>query len=203
MGRSRIRVSPGPHPKPRVEFFKHHLPIVDCTKEWFTLQPTKAHWPFFSRNQISRFDDPQRRYGTFYVGEDIFCCFVEVYGREAGTNIVTETELNSRDLFVVRPTEPIRLVNLSTGYGMKRVGVDNRLCTGDYEVAQHWSRAFYEHRQQPDGLRYRSRYDPSRVCAVVFDRARAKLEVKNLGKLIDNELLFDVLNYYEYGLIKY
>ena len=37
-------------------------------------------------------------------------------------------------------------------------------------IAQRWSRALWEHPQQPDGIIYRSRHDPSKVCAALFDR---------------------------------
>ena len=56
----------------------------------------------------------------------------------------------------------------------------------------------------PDGLLYRSRHDPSRLCAAIFDRAEDALTATSLGSLADAHnvaLLADLLDAYDYSLI--
>jgi hypothetical protein len=64
------------------------------------------------------------------------------------------------------------------------LGADGRLVTGDYRIAQQWSRALWAHPQQPDGITYRSRHDPSMICVALFDRC-ASAVVHGLGRLAD------------------
>ena len=97
----------------------------------------------------------------------------------------------------------MRLVDL-TGSGLATIGADNRLASGDYRVAQRWSRALHEHPAEPDGLCYRSRLDPSRASAVLFERAAAVLEVEPQGSLWaprHRVLLADILDTYDVALV--
>ena len=76
--------------------------------------------------------------------------------------------------------------------------------SGSYDLSQRWALAFHEHPDQPDGILYRSRHDPSRLCAAIFDRAADALTATTLGSLADARnaaLLADLLETYEYSLI--
>jgi RES domain len=64
-----------------------------------------------------------------------------------------------------------------TGPGLAQLGADERLCAGDYTIAQRWSTAFLHHPQKPDGLYYRSRHDPQRACAALYPRRKRTLRV--------------------------
>jgi len=65
-----------------------------------------------------------------------------------------------------------------TAEGAIQIGAQNQLGTGpDYAVAQRWSLALHDHPSAPDGILYHSRYDGSRRCLAVFDRARDALVV--------------------------
>jgi hypothetical protein len=79
---------------------------------------------------------------------------------------------------------PLRLVDL-TGPGLSLVGADNRLTTGTYRIAQRWSRAFWSHRDEPDGILYCSRFNPSLRCLALFDRCASRCSVRDLNSLAD------------------
>jgi RES domain len=61
----------------------------------------------------------------------------------------------------------------------------------------------FNHPMQVDGLRYRSRHDPDRICYGIFDRASSFVSEKNLGNLVDRhpQLLAEILEHYHYGLL--
>lgn len=108
-----------------------------------------------------------------------------------------------RELSRINQSRPLRLVDL-TGPGLSQIGADSRLAAGSYDLSQRWALAFYEHPDQPDGILYRSRHDPSRLCAAIFDRATDALTATSLGSLADAHnvaLLADLLDAYEYSLI--
>lgn len=78
------------------------------------------------------------------------------------------------------------------------------MCTGDYQVAQRWSLALRNHPSSPDGLYYRSRYDPERYCLAIYDHLESELSVKITHDLWEDkfrERLGHLLDTYEYGLI--
>jgi hypothetical protein len=78
------------------------------------------------------------------------------------------------------------------------------MATGEYYVSQTWALAFHDHPDRPDGLLYRSRHDPSRICAAIFDRAFIAVAATPIGSFADahnTALLADILNTYDYSLI--
>ncbi len=70
-------------------------------------------------------------------------------------------------------------------HGLVRLGADARLTTGACEVSQSWSHAFWDHPSAPDGLLYRSRHDPSRMSAAIYDRAADAIAAVRLGDFGD------------------
>jgi hypothetical protein len=95
----------------------------------------------------------------------------------------------------------MRLVDL-TGRGLARLGADERLCSGGYDVAQRWARAIYLHPSQPDSIYYRARHDPSQCSVALFDRAEPDVQIQPDGTLLtDGVLLAQLLRRYHIGLI--
>jgi len=142
---------------------------------------------------------------VLYLAADAPGAFIETFGRQPGRLIVTTTELARRSLSIitVRSRRALRLVDLS-GAGLAKIGADSRLTSGSYDVSQVWALALYEHPEQPDGLLFRSRHDPSRLCAAIFDRAEDALDARSLGSLADAAnavLLGHILDTYGFGLI--
>jgi hypothetical protein len=111
----------------------------------------------YTRSGIGRFDAPNGEYGVLYAAGDAHCAFVETFGQDLGYRLVAQTELAIRGLAEIHPARALRLVDL-TGRGLAALGADGRLCTGDYAVAQRWSRALWQHPDHTDGLLWRSRF---------------------------------------------
>ncbi len=197
--------SPGPHPLPP-DLRRVALPLVERDAPWYRHHKPEFGPIFFGRTGECRFDapPPERAYGVLYLAADVHCAFVETFGHgHVGRGrLVTTEALSAKRLVEVRFTRPLRLVDL-TESGLARIGADLRLCAGDYDVAQQWSGALHDHPAAPDGLLYRSRHDPGRLCAAVYDRAEAEVTTTPRGTLAAPEhapLLADILKTYAFGL---
>ena len=162
----------------------------------------------FGRSGKARFDDPKRGFGVFYGGIGLACCVAETILGEICTGRIAPARLDAQDIadqLVCRLELPagaqLTLVDL-TGAGLLRLGADARLeAEADYRVSQAWSRVLWAHPDQPDGILYRSRYDTSRRCIALFDRARRHgLAVRAEGALRDHPGLIAALRRYEMEL---
>lgn len=194
---------PGPHPAPPADLAERPLPLLHSTRSWFRIHRAEYDPLYFGRSGSSRFDLPNGESGVLYVGNDAHCAFIETFGHATGIRLVTRASLQARGLALVEPGRALRLVDL-TGPGLARLGADERLCAGDYRVAQQWSLALHQHPEQPDGLYYRSRHDPSRVCAALYERAGHVLTTHRLGSLADRRhrlRLAEILDTYGFGLL--
>jgi len=195
---------PEPHPAPPTDLAQRPLAIAESAGPWIRSHAHGRGPLFFGRTGANRFDDPDRRYGVLYVAEDPQGAFIETFGRQLGERYVTTTRLEGRSLARVMVSRPLRLVDL-TGPGLSQIGADGRLTTGRYDISQQWALALHQHPEQPDGLLYRSRHDPSQLCAAIFDRAADELTASPLGSLADPTnaaLLADLLDAYGFSLIE-
>ncbi len=160
----------------------------------------------FGRAALNRWDAPEGgAYGVLYAAEDLEGAFIESlgHGHVGGTRLVTGAELRERSFTKLHFDRPLRLVDL-TAEGLVRLGADLRLCAGDYQVAQAWSAAFEAHPDRPDGVRYRSRHDPTRCCVAIFERARPVVRAAPEGTLFSPALrghLVELLEHYDFGLV--
>lgn len=142
-----------------------------------------------------------------YIGADFYCCFIETFGRlDRGTidfRVVDRSSLETRCISQITVTRPLRLVDL-TGPGLRRIGADGRLCTGDHTQARLWALALWGHPEQPDGILYPARHDPSRKSAALFDRAADAVHIGARQRLIDlpRRRLEAVLNRYEFAIVE-
>ncbi|MGL5881521.1 MAG: RES family NAD+ phosphorylase, partial [Xenococcaceae cyanobacterium] len=114
---------------------------------------------------------------------------------------ISQEFVKTRNLFAIESDRALLLVNLF-GAGLAQLGVDSRITNGgDYAVSRAWCEAIYHHPQQVDGIRYFSRHDNARLCCGLFTRGKFQLNEKNLGNLIDfNVLKFaEILETYQFG----
>ena len=192
----------GPHPEPPPDLGSRGLPLVDLPGPRFRVHRVHHDPVYFGRSADGRFNAPNAEYGVLYVGSDPHCAFIETFGQSPGVYTVTVGALAARALSQIEARRPLRLVDL-TGSGLARLGADERLCSGEHEVAQRWALAQWTHPAKLDGLLWRARHDPSRHSLAVFDRASAELQSTLLGGWLDPRhpnLLAEILDTYGFGL---
>lgn len=182
-----------PHTQPNIDRLnKEHLPkhLLKAGSVLFRIHKSQDRNGnlraaiFYNRdnaeaNVYGRFNDPQGRnpeqksasYGVMYAALDKLVALRETIELTDLRMIMVET-LEKQCLSRLYLRRDLILVDLS-GAGLARMGADARLSTitnEEYQIPQAWSRAFYEHPDQVDGIYYRSRYDPNGLCVALFDR---------------------------------
>ena len=191
-------------PKPTLP---KHLPLtcVRVGSRWMRIhvQARNALWfgPGSGRQPIHRFDDPTGRFRVCYLGTTFEVCFAETFLRNPPVRILALDDLAGRSIATVEVRRDLRLVPIH-GSGLSRLGVTAELASGsDYEGSQLWSRALWEHGDQPDGILYRSRHDDSALCVAVYGRAKDGLAIVRDDSLAeDPQQLARLLRRYGLGL---
>jgi hypothetical protein len=122
------------------------LPITRPRGPWYRIHAATYTARYFGRRGDNRFDDPLGEFGVLYVGKTLECAFIETLARARDPDGLIRFEFTLDDLAAkglarIRPRCPLRLVRLSGADGPAALGIDGRLFTGDYAVAQAWSRA--------------------------------------------------------------
>ncbi|AKT42250.1 RES family NAD+ phosphorylase [Chondromyces crocatus] len=193
-----------PHPNPPSDWARLEPLIRKFRRAWFRIHRTMHEPMFFGRSGANRFDAPREEFGVLYAAADARGSFIETMGRLPAHRLVPWAEISARGLAKITPKRALRLVDL-TSEGLARIGADSRLTSGDsYDLSQRWILALHEHPEKPDGIVYRSRHDPSRLCAALFDRIAPDLDVEKLGTLAapdHTKLLASILNRYDFGLV--
>ena len=197
---------PGRHPLPTAAFRRHALSIIRVPKShcWYRLYPGIHNPLHFSMSKAGRFDAPDRSYGVLYIARQLSGAFVETLCRNAGaTRPIPATAMDTYNVVEIRTSRLLRLVDLA-GKGLARMGLDSRLSTGDYRVAQRWSEAFHRHADHVDGIIYPARHAPRQQAAALFDRAGELLTVKPCGTLrnyMGEQEFFALLDHYGVALV--
>lgn len=191
----------GPLHDPPDDFSSRKLPVCLESGPWIRLHECGRAAKFFGRTGENRFDAPAGEYGVLYAAADRFCAFVEVFGDPPDRRFVSWTDLARACWSSVIATRPARLADL-TGGGLRRMGADARLFAGDHVPAQRWALAIWKHPDQPDGILYRPRHDPSRVAVALFDRGAAVIETRPIGRVTDDRMLLaQILDQYGFVLV--
>jgi len=189
------------HPEPPASF---HLNVVVVRWTWRRIHALARDPLHFGREPLNRFDAPAGQFGVLYVAKDAHGAFIETFGHATGVRFVTEKEVRTRGLAVVAFRRPLRLADLRSE-GLARMGADAELTSGpDYALSRRWALAIHDHPREPDGILYRARHDPARLCAAVFDRAQtvaASRTTGTLGARDHRALLADLLDTYKFGLV--
>lgn len=196
--------APGRHPAPPTGGYTGSLAIQRVSKNhtWFRLYRAKYDPLHFGETRRARFDAANGEFGVLYVARQIAGAFIETLVRN-GRRDISEARLESFHVAEVTASRGLKLVDLA-GKGLVRMGVDARLNTGDYRIAQRWSSTFFAHPDTADGILYPSRYDPRQHLAALFDRAKPLLAVTPCGPLrgyLGNEEFFKLLDHYDIALL--
>jgi hypothetical protein len=127
-----------------------------------------------------RFDAPHGEYLVTYTNSARGGTIAEVYG-DLGR---IKSEEAARQLSLITATRPLQLVALDDSRNQKRLRLDGRIGdTKQYRTTQRWS-AYLHHRDDVDGIRYRSRHDGDTFNICLFlDRCAHDLIVHPEGTL--------------------
>jgi hypothetical protein len=196
---------PGDHPLPH-SGLDRQKPLIFTLKKGDLLyrHHQSIHGPiFFGMTGNYRFDAPDCPSGSFgvlYAGADSHCAFIESCGPTTGTPAVSGAYLQAREIARIELAEDLRFIDLAASGGLSHIGADARLLSGSYRISQQWSAALRNHPTKPDGIRYLSRHDPTRVAYAIYTRQPSSFQLSSLGSLMDpknrallNQMLTDYL----------
>lgn len=131
---------------------------------------------WYGRKADKRFDDPAAGFGVLYLGESPAVAVLETLVRGSDRCIVDQREWDLRSVSCVYLAEALRLMQLE-GSALRRFGVGaDRAHAGGYTECQALSAALHALHLDVDGIQFRSRWDTSKLCWAVFDRAAHKIK---------------------------
>ncbi|MGI9301241.1 MAG: RES family NAD+ phosphorylase [Gammaproteobacteria bacterium] len=196
--------APGRHPAPPRGGFAASLAIQRVSKNhtWLRLHRAKYDPLHFGTTRRGRFDAASGEFGVLYVARQIPGAFIETLVRD-GVREISEARIGSFHVAEITVSRGLKFVDLA-GKGLVRMGVDGRLNTGDYRVAQRWSSAFFAHPDKADGILYPSRHDPKQHLAALFDRAETLLTSKPCGTIrsyLGDREFYRLLDHYDIALL--
>lgn len=196
--------APGRHPSPPHGGYTGSLAIQRVPRQhiWLRLYRTQYDPLHFGMTRGARFDAAKSEFGVLYIARQIAGAFVETLVRD-GIREISEERLQSLHVTEITVSRGLKLVDLA-GKGLVRMGVDGRLNSGDYRIAQRWSSAFFAHADDADGILYPSRHDPKQRLAALFDRAEPLLTCKPCGTIrsyLGDHEFFRLLDHYDIALL--
>lgn len=151
--------------------------------------------PFFGKQAINRFDDPERTYGACHFGLSLNCAFAETVLHDECGDDGFEIAPDEFSRFVYTFEGADLVVADLTGPQLKRLGGHGELSTIiPYRLPQMWSRKMHEHPAGIDGFFYMSRHCNSERAVVLFERAKGKLNAVKHVRLIDHPACQAVIN---------
>jgi hypothetical protein len=170
-------------PPPPADLALRRLP-VRRVRVLFRIHRSIQGCLYFSKTGDGRFNDPRGKYGVLYAALKPEAAFAEVFLRQLSLLLIQESDLRQRVLSEIS-CRSVKCVDL-TGPGLRHLSCDNRLATEKpYQTTGLWSRAVFEHPQQPGGIIYRSRHNPQFKCVALFDRHARDLSVKSTESLLN------------------
>lgn len=167
------------------------LPIVTVNPaDLYRVSSYTTGEPFFGRNDVNRFDDPNpveaARYGTSYFGLSLAVAVAETLlhdRRPVKDHFVVKTAvIDSR--YVLRfDGVPLTLADC-TGTALKLMGGMADLSgTSSYAKTKKWSVELHAHGDQVDGFLYMSRHKNDEKAIVLYDRAASKVKMHSATPL--------------------
>lgn len=193
----------GPLPPPPPALQKLGLPLLSYGATLFRIYRTDRGPAFWGKTGDNRFDAPAAEFGVLYAASDQHGAFIETCGGLLNRT-VTSSFLGARGWARVIPAQDLKLVDLS-GSGLARIGADERLCSGEHDVAQQWALALWQHPAHVDGIHYRARHDPSRTSVAIFDRAASAVTIVGDGGLLvdpNKTRMAAILDTYQFSLFR-
>lgn len=164
-------IRPGDLPPPSAAIDTRTPIITSLNGPFFRIYREMHKSPmFFGKTLDYRFDSASGDCGVLYASPELAGAFVETFMQELGRTSVSIKELRERPVALIYPQRPLRFIDLFAKGGQMRLGLDGRISTGSYAVAQVWSDALRRHPEKPDGILFPSRHElslsPYLVCTV-------------------------------------
>lgn len=169
---------------PPPNFTDLKLPIIRSKGPWLRIHKKKYTDPIhfgLAKNKTipDRFDDPKSEFGVLYMGYDEYACFIEVFSDFIEERILPKSELKIRNIVNIKSNLSLRLVKLY-GSSLAKIGADSSVTSGkDRELSMAWSRAIFEHPQNPDGIIYKLCHDNIKRGVALFEKERTKINLKS------------------------
>lgn len=164
-------------------------------------RPVMWYGPGTGSPPSGRFDDPALGFGVCYLGETPGVSVLETLVRGADFCVVEQAQWDARSVAQVRLAEPLRMLRFegsklpAFGVGMDRAGAADPAECQELAAAVHAASAL-------DGIQYRSRFDPSRLCWALFSRAGRKVAgVSFTQRLANGAIGQEVLDEYSIVLV--
>lgn len=157
---------------------------------------------FFDTGLGSRFNAPDGTYGTLYSACDRRGAFAETFLRSVGSTSLSESFIENKAYASFSLLRPLRAVRMR-GHGLSPVGATASVCSQPppYDIPQAWSKALYDHPEQPDAILYGSRHDDDQLCLAIFDRAQdAILPQESENNLLGALWFYELLDVYGVSL---
>lgn len=175
---------PGDLPMPTASLARRKPIITSLGGPFYRVYRATHKSPmFFGKTLNYRFDSARGDCGVLYAAPSLEGAFVETFMQELGRTSVSLKELQERPVALIHANRPLRFVDLHAKGGQMRLGLDGRICTGSYTVAQTWSDALRDHPEKPDGILFPSRHELSVPSCAIFEHAGKELTWKRWGSL--------------------
>ncbi|CAN5763843.1 RES family NAD+ phosphorylase [soil metagenome] len=156
---------------------------------------------YFDRRPNGRFNAPAGEYGTCYLADSLGASFLETLVRGSRHRVIPRARLEVRTATTIELLAEVRLFRFHSD-ALPRLGASAGLPhAAVYEECQQIALAVWQHPEGVDGIEYRSRWDDSRLCAAIFDRAATKLHPAASRPLDDLTLVRPVLHRYDIGIV--
>lgn len=171
------------------------LESVRTGLRWFRLYPSRYPNPLGFGFSPSRFSDPRidfeerDRFGVIYFGSSLKVCFLERILRDRrngrlGDVPIPYTELEGLTCAEITTVKPLKVVDLRGDRPVKMGVPTDAVRASGHRLGQHWSLAFWLHKQRPDGVLYPSRLNEE-INLALYDVALPKMRVSGTRPLIE------------------
>jgi hypothetical protein len=147
----------------------------------------------------NRFDAPAGEFRVCYLGQELEAAFVETLMRGRANRLIALAELKERAASVVPLVRDLRLARLHSA-GLVHLGMSAAVPHADeYDECHELALSVWNHAGAVDGIEYRSRWEDSRLCVALFDRASDALGTPTTEPLARSSLVRPVLRQYGIG----
>jgi hypothetical protein len=140
-----------------------------------------------------RWDSPERCFTTCYFADVAHpsIAFAERFLRDPQRTLIPEAEIRRGGVSVVQVEQPLAIVQFH-GASLRRLGATAAVVHGDHRESRLWAQALYDHRDAPNGVRWRSRVDDDGFAVALFDRGRQALRIRDTQPLLEARSILDL-----------